>query len=153
LPMTKAAVRAMDTISAFCARPEGGSSEVRHFVVSGASKRGWTTWTTAATDRRVVAICPIVINTLNLDPCFMHHFRAYGRYSPAVEDYVRHGIMDWQGTEALRQLHQIEDPFSYRDRLTLPKLMLDSCGDQYFLPDSAQFYFHELPGPKYIRLV
>ena len=56
LPMTKAAVRAMDAVSAFAASPAGGNATVSSFVVSGASKRGWTTWTTAAVDRRVVAV-------------------------------------------------------------------------------------------------
>jgi len=57
LPMTKAAVRAMDTVTAF--GKEGGAFTVDKFVVSGGSKRGWTTWTTAAVDKRVVAIADI----------------------------------------------------------------------------------------------
>src|SRR6267378_5260841 len=48
LPMTKAAVRAMDTVTAFCGSAEGGKVKVDSFVVAGGSKRGWTTWTTAA---------------------------------------------------------------------------------------------------------
>ena len=31
--------------------------------------------------------------------------------------------------------------------------MLNACGDQFFLPDSSQFYFDDLPGPKYNRYV
>src|SRR5947208_2130625 len=67
LPMTKSAVRAMDTVQAFCANHSGGTVKIANFVVAGASKRGWTTWTTAAVDPRVVAIVPIVIDTLNLE--------------------------------------------------------------------------------------
>jgi PhoPQ-activated pathogenicity-related protein len=48
LPMTKAAVRALDTITDFCASDECGKKAVDKFVVCGGSKRGWTTWTTAA---------------------------------------------------------------------------------------------------------
>ena len=48
LPMTKAAVRTMDTVTSFAASKQGGKHRVEHFVVTGASKRGWTTWTTAA---------------------------------------------------------------------------------------------------------
>jgi PhoPQ-activated pathogenicity-related protein len=58
LPMTKAVVRAMDTVTAFCASPAGGGVTVDKFVVGGASKRGWTSWTTAAVDKRVVGIIP-----------------------------------------------------------------------------------------------
>jgi PhoPQ-activated pathogenicity-related protein len=47
----------------------------------------------------------------------------------------------------------IEDPWSYRSRLTMPKLMLNAAGDQFFLPDSSRFYFDGLPGEKYLRYV
>ena len=35
--------------------------KVDQFFVAGGSKRGWTTWTTAVVDPRVVAIVPMVI--------------------------------------------------------------------------------------------
>ncbi len=153
LPMTKAAVRAMDAVTAFLATPEGGGAAVETFVVSGASKRGWTAWLTAAVDRRVVALCPIVIDVLNVERSMTHHHRAYGFFAPAVGDYVTHRIFDWAGTPELAALYTIEDPFSYRDRLTMPKLLINACGDQFFLPDSSQFYFSELPGVKHLRYV
>ncbi|MSU85061.1 MAG: hypothetical protein EXS21_08135, partial [Pedosphaera sp.] len=98
LPMTKSVVRAMDAVSAFTATPAGGAQAVETYVVAGGSKRGWTTWTTAAVDKRVVALCPIVIDMLNIEPSFKHHFQAYGNYAPAVGNYVEQGIMNWQGT-------------------------------------------------------
>lgn len=150
LPMTKSAVRAMDTITAFCATPPGA---VDTFVVAGGSKRGWTTWTTAAVDRRVVGICPIVIDLLNLVPSFDHHYRAYGSFAPAVQDYVDAGIMDWMNTPQFDRLMRIEEPFHYRDRLDMPKLLLNACGDQFFLPDSSRFYLDRLPGSNCLRYV
>jgi len=48
---------------------------------------------------------------------------------------------------------EIEDPYSYRDRLTLPKLVMQAAGDQYFLPDSSRFYFDDLKGEKYLRYI
>ncbi len=153
LPMTKSAVRALDTVTAFCASPAGGGVKVDGFVVSGGSKRGWTTWTTAAVDKRVVAIIPIVIDMLNIEPSFKHHFEAYGFWAPAVGDYTAMHIMDWTGTPEYRALMKIEEPYEYRQRLTLPKFIINATGDQFFLPDSAQFYFQDLPGVKYLRYV
>lgn len=153
LPMTKAAVRAMDTVTAFCATPAGGSLKIDHFVVSGGSKRGWTTWTTAAVDKRVVAIIPAVIDVLNIEPSMLHHYGAYGFWAPAIEDYTQFRIMDWNGTDQYRALMKIEEPYEYRNRLTMPKLILNASGDQFFLPDSSQFYFHDLPGRNFLRYV
>ncbi len=153
LPMTKAAVRAMDAVTAWSAGADGGRVRVARFVVSGGSKRGWTTWTTAAVDPRVVAIAPAVIDLLNLHPSFVHHWRAYGFWAPAVEDYVTHGIMKWMGTPQFAALMAIEDPWSYRERLTLPKYLINSAGDQFFLPDSAQFYREGLKGETLFRYV
>ena len=153
LPMTKSAVRAMDAVTQFCATDEGGKVKVDKFVVSGASKRGWTTWTTAAVDKRVVAIMPLVIDVLNIDKSMDHHYRAYGFWAPSVGDYTHMNLHDWAGTKKYQELMKIEEPYEYRDRLTMPKLMVNSAGDQFFLPDSSQFYFSALKGEKYLRYV
>jgi PhoPQ-activated pathogenicity-related protein len=153
LPMTKAAVRAMDTITAVMATPEAGSVRVEKFVVSGGSKRGWTTWTAAAVDRRIVAIVPASIDLLNLEKSFDHHFRVYGFFAPAVKDYVEAGVMDRTGTPEYRKLLEIEEPYSYRERLTMPKFMIQGAGNQFFLPDSSRFYFDDLKGEKYLRYI
>jgi PhoPQ-activated pathogenicity-related protein len=153
LPMTKSVVRAMDAITAFCRSAAGGGIEVNRFVVGGTSKRGWTAWTTAAVDKRVVAVIPVVIDLLNVEASFEHHYRSYGFWAPAIAAYQASGIMRWAGTTELAALLKIEDPYAYRDRLTMPKFMINSTGDQYFLPDSSQFYFNALVGETYLRYV
>ena len=153
LPMTKSAVRAMDAVTSFCAGPDVGGDKVDSFVVAGASKRGWTTWTTAAVDKRVVAIIPIVIDTLNVRKAGAHHYSAYGFFAPSLQDYVDMKIPEWFGTPQYAALLKIEEPYEYRDRLTMPKFILNATGDQYFPPDNSQFYFDDLPGEKHIRYV
>jgi PhoPQ-activated pathogenicity-related protein len=145
--------RAMDTVSAFCRRAEVGKVKIGAFVVAGGSKRGWTTWTTAAVDKRVVAIVPFVIDLLNIEPSMMHHYAAYGFWAPSIGDYTAFHIMDWNGTPEYKALVKIEEPFNYRSRLTMPKFIINASGDQFFLPDSSQFYFDELSGTKYLRYV
>src|SRR5437773_6329061 len=153
LPMTKAAVRAMDTIGAFCASDAGGNVVVDKFFVAGGSKRGWTTWTTAAVDNRVIAIAPLVIDLLNIVQSFAHRWKAYGFGAPAVGDYVAMGIMEWSGAPEYRALMRLVEPYEYRARFTIPKFIINASGDQFFLPDSSQFYFKDLPGVKYLRYV
>lgn len=153
LPMTKAAVRAMDTVTSFLANEAPRRVAVDRFVVAGGSKRGWTTWTTAAVDRRVVAIAPLVIDLLNLEPSMIHHWRAYGFWAPAIADYERMGIMNWMRSARFRELLRAVEPYEYRDRFTMPKLILNAAGDQFFLPDSSQFYFGALPGERHLRYV
>ena len=151
LPMTKAVVRAMDTVQAFCASDAGSNITIDGFCVAGGSKRGWTTWTTAAVDNRVIACSPIVIDLLNLVPSFLHHYGVYGFWAPAVDDYVGMGIMDWLTSPEFDALMKIVEPYHYRDRLTMPKLIMNGSSDQFFVNDSSKFYWDDLKDPKYLR--
>jgi len=153
MPMVKSAVRAMDTIQAVLATEEGGKTPIDNFVIAGGSKRGWTTWLTGAVDKRVVAIVPIVIDVLNVRRSMQHHHDAYGFWAPAVGDYVHHKVMEKNDSPEYIGLLKVEDPFSYIDRLTMPKYIVNAAGDEFFLPDSSQFYFDELKGEKYLRYV
>ncbi len=150
LPMVKSAVRAMDTIQSHLKSESEGKLNIKKFVVSGASKRGWTTWLTAAVDKRVIAIMPLVIDVLNMDESMKHHLSAYGFYSPVIQDYVKMNVFQRMDTPEGQALLKVVDPYEYRNRLTMPKYLMNSTGDQFFLPDSAQFYFHDLPGEKYL---
>ena len=153
LPMVKSAVRAMDAVTEFLASDRGGKTTVKKFVVAGGSKRGWTTWLTAAVDARVTAIIPIVIDVVNVRACKMNHFASYGFWAPAVGDYTRHKMMDRMDEPRMDELLKLVDPYSYRDRLTMPKFVVNAAGDQFFTPDSSKFYFDDLQGPKYLRYV
>jgi PhoPQ-activated pathogenicity-related protein len=83
----------------------------------------------------------------------INHYSAYGFWTPAVGDYTRHKIHEREGTPRYAELLKIEDPYFYRDRLTMPKFIVNSAGDQYFPPDSSKFYFGDLQGVKYLRYV
>jgi PhoPQ-activated pathogenicity-related protein len=104
-------------------------------------------------DKRVVAIVPIVIDMLNIEPSFRNHYESYGFWAPAVHDYTEMHLMDWMGTREHHALMKIEDPYEYRERLTMPKFMINACGDQFFRPESSHYFFDALPGVKYLRYV
>jgi PhoPQ-activated pathogenicity-related protein len=148
LAMTKAVVRAMDTIQEFLGER---SLDVDDFVVIGGSKRGWTTWLTAAVDDRVKAIVPISIDLPNMEMQFIHHWEAYGLYTPAIKDYVELDLPCRLLSERGQELLGIIDPYAYRERYDMPKLVINSAGDQFFATDSSQFYFQDLSSPKALR--
>ncbi len=150
LPMVKAVVRGMDTVQAAL---KDSAAAPEQFVVAGGSKRGWTTWMTAAVDKRVQAIAPIVIDVLNVDISMRHHYAAYGFYAPAVGDYVHHKIPQRRDMPQYRKLMDLVDPFAYRSRLTMPKCIINATGDQFFVPDSSQFYYDDLLGEKHLCYV
>lgn len=152
-PMVKGAVRAMDTLTAVTEEQSSGKCVAKKFVVAGGSKRGWTTWLTGAVDSRVVGIIPIVIDVLNVEASVKHHYAAYGFWAPSIGDYVEHQIPQRRDHPRMDDLYQLVDPYFYRHRLKMPKLLLNAAGDQFFPPDSSRHYFDELEGPKHLRYV
>jgi PhoPQ-activated pathogenicity-related protein len=148
LPMVKSAVRAMDTVQAFVPTVKPGS-QIHDFVVFGGSKRGWTTWLTAAVDDRVRAIMPGVIDVLNTAPQMLHHYGVYGFFSYAIDAYQNMQIFDRMLTPEARELFRIVDPYHYlaNGRFDdMPKFVVNSAGDEFFVSDSAQFYYDDIPG-------
>lgn len=156
LAMVKSGVRALDAIQEFMASDAGGRTRIDGFVVAGGSKRGWTTWLVGVVDKRVIAIMPLVIDALNSEEVTKHHFEALGYFSPALNDYVNHGLFPHKiGTPEYREVLRIEDPYQYRnrERLKIPKYLINASGDQFFHPDNSRFYFKEMPEVKYLRYV
>src|SRR5262249_11933351 len=133
-PMVKGVVKAMDALQAFA--KEEWKTEAKHFVISGGSKRGWTTWLTRAVDPRVKAIAPLVIDTLNMLKQLEHQKESFGTYSEMIHDYVERGLAPLPKTEAGRKLWQMVDPYSYRDKLTMPKMLINGNNDRYWSTDA-----------------
>ena len=151
LPMVKSAVRAMDAVQEF-AKAEW-QLEVQNFLVTGASKRGWTTWLTAAVDPRVNALAPMVINMLNMRPHMELQKESFGGYSEQIADYTEKGLQDHQDTDRGGSLRAIVDPYSYRGQLPQPKLVILGTNDRYWPVDAAKLYWDGLEGEKYILYV
>ena len=147
-PMTRAVVRAMDVVQEISNKI---NNPVDSFFVTGASKRGWVAWTTAIADDRVMGIAPVVIDLLNLYPSFQHHWKVYGEWSPAIDDYVKEDIMNWTESKEYEKLIEITDPYSYRFSLNMPKYIINASSDEFFVTDSWQFYWDDLVGEKHLQ--
>jgi PhoPQ-activated pathogenicity-related protein len=150
-PMVKSVIKAMDVLQAF------GKQEWRepanHFIVSGASKRGWTTWLTAAIDQRVRAIAPVVIDTLNMRVQMPQQLKAFGAYSARLAPYTSRGLVPIPQTPEGERLLSMVDPWAYRDRLVLPKFIINGTNDFYWATDALNNYWQELPGAKWVVYV
>lgn len=151
LPMVKSAVRAMDTMQSIVRKRWDGSLD--SFTVSGASKRGWTAWLTAATDKRVMAVAPMVIDVLNMSAQMDYQRATWGDVSDEIRDYAALDLPTRLKTERGAALLSVVDPFSYRRQLTVPKLILLSTNDRYWPLDALKLYWPELPDPKHVLYV
>ncbi len=149
-PMTKSAVRAMDIVQEFSKKQL--NHKIKGFVVSGASKRGWTTWLTGANDKRVVAIGPMVIDMLNMPVNIPYHKVVWGDYSIEIEDYVKLGLAQQFGDKEGKsnELVQMIDPYSYRKTLTMPKMLFMGTNDPYWPVDAVKNYIDDIPGNNHI---
>jgi PhoPQ-activated pathogenicity-related protein len=151
LPMVKSVVRAMDAIEEF-AHAEW-QLDVQHFLVTGASKRGWTTWLTGAVDPRVNAIAPMVIDMLNMKPHMKLQEASFGGYSEQIHDYTDKGLQDHLDSDRGDALRSIVDPYNYRRQLKQPKLIILGTNDRYWPVDALNLYWDDLEGEKYILYV
>eukprot|EP01132_Coremiostelium_polycephalum_P001299 gene1299-1641_t len=150
--LTKSVIKAMDTIQAFI-RSKYFFYRVNNFVVSGASKRGWTSWLAGAVDPRVVAIIPVVFPNLNVIQNSINHYRSFGGWSFAYGDYFTQGLMKNLNTPNFEALTREIDPIYFVDQLrSKSKYIVQGVGDEYFLPDSVTLFWSQLLGVKHNRL-
>jgi len=150
-PMTKSALRAMDAI---VSETKSSANPITHFIVSGASKRGWTTWMVGASgDRRVRAIAPMVIDNLNLGRQMSHQLEVYGQYSDQIEAYTKLGLQAKFVSQEGKHLAEMVDPYTYRSRIKIPTLIINGGNDPYWTVDASSLYYGDLRQPKWIVTV
>jgi len=145
MPMVKAVVRAMDTVTHF------SNNQIQQFMIAGASKRGWTTWLVGVVDSRVIGMIPMVLDELNFVKNMKHHWQAYGGWSWVLKDYYRLNITKQLDTPQMAAMMKIIDPISYADIMTLPKLILSSAGDEFLVTDNVNYFWNQLQGESHFH--
>lgn len=150
-PMAKSAIKAMDAIQAHTAKTQ---NPIKRFVVCGASKRGWTTWFVGASgDKRVIGIAPMVYDNLKLNQQMKHQIEAWGDYSEQIQDYTRRGLQAKLESPEGKHLAEIVDPYSYRDRIHVPILIVNGGNDPYWTVDALAQYWKDLKQPHWCSIV
>ena len=95
------------------------------------------------------------------------HFQALGGWSFAFDDYYREELTKWLDSEELHLMSEQIDPLYYKENLTMPIYVIQSAGDEFFLPSGklvdlidlmnflfldTKYFFDKLPGDIYLRL-
>jgi PhoPQ-activated pathogenicity-related protein len=150
LPMRKAVSRAMDCISMII--PATDNSK-RKFIVSGASKRGWTTWLVGLNDTRVVAIAPRVFEMINISAQLKWAKEKNGSQSDKLRPYTEFGLTERIDEPRGRELLKLIDPFESISQRELIVLSAIGANDPYWLIDSSQHYWDKVLGQKAMIVV
>lgn len=138
-PMVQAAVAAMNELP------------YERFIVTGASKRGWTSWLVGCLgDPRVVGIAPEVFDNLNMGAQMAQQLTYWGHYSPMIEPYVSEDLPQRLGTPEVQQLAALVDPYTYLPNLNCPVYTIIGTNDPYWTVDSIRLYWDAVPGQKWI---
>ena len=123
----------MDMIQLF-ANNDLGIANIQHFMLSGQSKRGWTTWMASPIDDRVIAMAPTVLSSLNLTSVccqsatvsnyishevffsfqlFHHYYQSFGGWPYYFWDYWNKGLMGRLDNNETQALWELVDPYSW----------------------------------------
>jgi PhoPQ-activated pathogenicity-related protein len=150
-PMTAAALRGIQAVRD---ATRDDANPITRFVVTGASKRGWTTWLAAAAGLpEVVGIAPLVYDNLDLSAQMAHQLRSWGRFSPMIEPYTARGLQARLDSHEGRRLEAMVDPFAYRARITAPTLVMNGANDPFWTVDALSLVWERLRQPRWSIVV
>jgi len=152
-PMAKSVVKGMDAVTDFCKSKL--KLDIDEFITCGASKRGWTTFLSGVVDKRVKAIVPIVYDNLNLKKQMELQLSDFGGFSEQIADYTKLGIpeMILSNVPNAVVIGKLVDPYSYIEKLKMPKLLVIGTNDQYWPVNAINVYYDKFPGKTYIHYV
>lgn len=156
MPMAKAAARALDTVEHYCSTTancqaplSSGAPAPSKWMLFGASKRGATTWLAGAalgSSGRIIGIAPVVFDLLNFQLGVENMWRVLGGWTFAFTDYYAMNITTLlPNTTGANLLATVIDPLMYADNLTMPKLVVDATGDEFFQPTDDSVWWNLPP--------
>lgn len=136
-PMVTTVVRAMDVLQEVSAKEFGG--QIKRFILVGHSKLGLTAWFAAVIDPRVVGIVPVGAELLNIPGQAVAG-------APFLKELA--GNPQLLQAAAGAKFFATIDPYVYRDKLKIPKLLVSGTNDEHFLLNAPDCYWAGLPSPK-----
>ena len=95
----------------------------------------------------------MVLDCLNMKKNFADWWQNMGGWSFALFPYFNEGLTAYFDAPEFEKMAAIIDPLSYKDRLTMPKLVISATGDEFFHPDDSYNWFDQMKGKTYLRLL
>lgn len=156
LPMTKASMQAMKASEEYL-KQERGLTGLK-WVVSGASKRGWTSFLVGAARCKscpsIVGIAPLVPIVPDLGEEVHRQYRSYGGYTFAFIDYKNAGLVNKLDSPAFKKAMKVVDPMYYMEQLSsIPKLIVLSSDDEFMQFDWTNIWYDRVQGNKHLLIL
>jgi PhoPQ-activated pathogenicity-related protein len=79
--------------------------------------------------------------------------KAFGAYSSRLTPYNSRGLLPIPETPEGRRLLSLIDPWAYREKLTMPKLIINGTNDFYWATDALNFYWDGIPADKWVLYI
>ena len=88
----------------------------------------------------------MVIDVLNMSTSLQYQIETWADYSIEIQDYVALGIPQQANSKVGQATMELVDPYSYRAKLTMPKLIFIGTNDPYWPVDAVKNYIDSIPG-------
>jgi len=156
LPMAKAGMQCMRAVEEYTKKQ--GIAEIEGWVVSGASKRGWTTWMVGAVTCEscptIVGIAPLVPIVPALHQDVHRQWKSYGGFTFAFKDYTAVNLTTNLDGAGFKLMMDIVDPINYGERLArLPKLTVLSSDDEFMQFDWSNIWYDQMTGESNLLII
>ena len=143
LPMVKSAARAMDAVQEIASTTLADCDRALHG--HGRIEARLDLVAHAAVDPRVASVAPMVIDMLNMRAQIELQRATFGDLSEEIHDYSGIDLPGRIDSDLGRKLVAMVDPYSYRESLAQPKLILLGTNDRYWPLDALKLYWKRPP--------
>ncbi|CAI5513983.1 unnamed protein product, partial [Closterium sp. Naga37s-1] len=110
-------------------------------------------YTPPLSPQRVVAFISYGYDLINFQPNMQHLLDSLGAVPILGRFYVDYNLTRFLHSPQLTHILSYTDPYFFRERLSMPKLLIAASNDEFFSMDDSYFYYNGLPRPTLLKIV